>query len=49
MAEHAQEIEGIIRFKFQDNADAMAKGTRHITLLYHQVCLNGEDWIELEC
>ncbi|KAH7136208.1 hypothetical protein EDB81DRAFT_949013 [Dactylonectria macrodidyma] len=36
LAHHAQEIEKIIRLKFQDSIDTMPKGTRHITLLYHQ-------------
>ncbi|KAK1718728.1 fungal-specific transcription factor domain-containing protein [Colletotrichum acutatum] len=36
LAGHAQEIERITRFKFQNSVDAMPKGTRSITLLYHQ-------------
>ncbi|KAK1484272.1 hypothetical protein CCUS01_03984 [Colletotrichum cuscutae] len=36
LAGHAQEIEKITRFKFQNSVDAMPKGTRSITLLYHQ-------------
>ncbi|KAF7595575.1 hypothetical protein BBP40_005610 [Aspergillus hancockii] len=36
MAGHAQEIENIINLKFQNSVDTMPKGTRHITLLYHQ-------------
>lgn len=36
LAHHAQEIEKIICLKFQDSVDTMPKGTRHITLLYHQ-------------
>lgn len=39
LAGHAQEIEEIIRLEFQDSVDTMPKGTRHITLLYHQVPL----------
>lgn len=38
MAGHAQEIEGIFNFQFEGSMDTMSKGTRHITLLYHQVC-----------
>lgn len=37
MAGHAQDIEKIIRLKFQNSLDTMPKGTRHITLSYHQV------------
>ncbi|KXH40273.1 hypothetical protein CSIM01_06450 [Colletotrichum simmondsii] len=40
LAGHAQEIEKITRFKFQNSVDAMPKGTRSITLLYHQVGLS---------
>ncbi|KAK1625408.1 hypothetical protein BDP81DRAFT_463935 [Colletotrichum phormii] len=36
LAGHAQEIERITRFKFQNSVDTMPKGTRSITLLYHQ-------------
>ncbi|KAM0323301.1 hypothetical protein ACHAQA_008893 [Verticillium albo-atrum] len=36
LAGHAQEIEQIIALKFGNSMDAMPKGTRHITLLYHQ-------------
>ncbi|OGM47217.1 Zn(II)2Cys6 transcription factor [Aspergillus bombycis] len=36
MAGHAQEIENIIHMKVQNSVDTMPKGTRHITLLYHQ-------------
>ncbi|OJJ35927.1 hypothetical protein ASPWEDRAFT_532510 [Aspergillus wentii DTO 134E9] len=35
MAGHAQEIERIIRLKFQNSLDTMPRGTRHITLSYH--------------
>lgn len=38
MAGHAQEIESIINLKSQNAVDTMPKGTRHVTLLYHQVC-----------
>jgi hypothetical protein len=38
LAGHAREIESIIHIKFQNSVDTMPKGTRHITLLYHQVC-----------
>jgi proline utilization trans-activator len=37
LAGHAREIEQIIQLKFQNSVDTMPKGTRHITLLYHQV------------
>lgn len=37
LAGHAQEIEHIIHTKFKNSVDTMPKGTRHITLLYHQV------------
>ncbi|KAL2824839.1 hypothetical protein BJY01DRAFT_262820 [Aspergillus pseudoustus] len=36
LAGHAREIESIIQIKFQNSVDTMPKGTRHITLLYHQ-------------
>ncbi|KAE8138985.1 Zn(II)2Cys6 transcription factor [Aspergillus pseudotamarii] len=36
MAGHAQEIESIIHMQVQSSVDTMPKGTRHITLLYHQ-------------
>lgn len=39
MAGYAQEIENIIEMKFKSSVDAMSKETRHITLLYHQVCV----------
>ncbi|PYH86155.1 hypothetical protein BO82DRAFT_388845 [Aspergillus uvarum CBS 121591] len=37
LAGHAREIEKIIYRKFQNSIDTMPRGTRHITLLYHQV------------
>ncbi|KAI9373628.1 hypothetical protein BJX61DRAFT_533025 [Aspergillus egyptiacus] len=36
LAGHAREIETIIQAKFQNSVEAMPKGTRHVTLLYHQ-------------
>ncbi|GAP93113.1 putative Zn 2Cys6 transcription factor [Rosellinia necatrix] len=39
MAERAVEIEQIIHLKFQNSPHTMSKGTRHITLLYHQCVL----------
>ncbi|PYI17868.1 Zn(II)2Cys6 transcription factor, partial [Aspergillus violaceofuscus CBS 115571] len=36
LAGHAREIEKIIYQKFQNSIDTMPRGTRHITLLYHQ-------------
>ncbi|KAL4884849.1 hypothetical protein BJY04DRAFT_214731 [Aspergillus karnatakaensis] len=36
LAGHAREIESIIHEKFQNSVETMPKGTRHITLLYHQ-------------
>ncbi|KAL4862198.1 hypothetical protein BDV12DRAFT_207373 [Aspergillus spectabilis] len=36
LAGHAREIESIIHLKFQNSVETMPKGTRHITLLYHQ-------------
>ncbi|KAL2860916.1 uncharacterized protein BJX67DRAFT_386196 [Aspergillus lucknowensis] len=36
LAGHAREIESVIHMKFQNSVDTMPKGTRHITLLYHQ-------------
>ncbi|KAL4805368.1 hypothetical protein BDV18DRAFT_152711 [Aspergillus unguis] len=36
LASHAREIESIIHYKFKNSVDTMPKGTRHITLLYHQ-------------
>lgn len=37
MAGYAQEIEKIIQLKFPNSMDSMPRGTRHITLSYHQV------------
>lgn len=37
MAGYAQEIEKIIQLKFPNSMDTMPRGTRHITLSYHQV------------
>lgn len=37
LAGHAQEIEQIFNLKFQNSVDTLPMGTRHITLLYHQV------------
>lgn len=37
MAGYAQEIEKIIQLKFPNSLDTMPRGTRHITLSYHQV------------
>lgn len=39
LADHAQEVEKIIHVRFSNFVDTMPKGTRHVTLLYHQVCL----------
>ncbi|CAG8060872.1 unnamed protein product [Penicillium salamii] len=36
LAGHAQEVEGIIHATFRNSVDSMPRGTRHITLLYHQ-------------
>ncbi|KAJ4309921.1 hypothetical protein N0V84_011245 [Fusarium piperis] len=36
LAHHAQEIKKIITLKFQNSIDTMPRGTRYITLLYHQ-------------
>ncbi|KAF5657455.1 hypothetical protein FHETE_10425 [Fusarium heterosporum] len=36
LAHHAQEIERIITLKFQNSVDTMPRGTKYITLLYHQ-------------
>ncbi|KAE8330613.1 hypothetical protein BDV39DRAFT_212915 [Aspergillus sergii] len=36
LAGHAQEVEKIIHVRFSNSVDTMPKGTRHITLLYHQ-------------
>ncbi|KAF6830286.1 hypothetical protein CPLU01_07461 [Colletotrichum plurivorum] len=36
LAGHAQEIERITRVKLQTSVDTMSRGTRDITLLYHQ-------------
>ncbi|KAJ4016255.1 hypothetical protein NW766_004447 [Fusarium irregulare] len=36
LAHHAQEIEKIISMKFQNSVDTMPRGTKYITLLYHQ-------------
>ena len=38
MAGHAEEIGKAIQLKFHNSVDTIPKGTRHITLLYHQVC-----------
>lgn len=37
LAHHAQEIERIISLKFRNSVDTMPRGTKYITLLYHQV------------
>lgn len=37
LAGHAQEVENIIHATFRNSVDSMPRGTRHITLLYHQV------------
>lgn len=37
LAGHAQEIQRITRSKYQNSVDTMPKGTRGVTLLYHQV------------
>lgn len=45
MAGHAQEIENIFNFQFEGSMDnTMSKGTRHITLLYHQVRVESTVW-----
>ncbi|KAJ5334559.1 hypothetical protein N7452_006962 [Penicillium brevicompactum] len=36
LAGHAQEVENIIHATFRNSVDSMPRGTRHITLLYHQ-------------
>ncbi|KAF4965665.1 hypothetical protein FSARC_6560 [Fusarium sarcochroum] len=36
LAHHAQDIERIISLKFRNSVDTMPRGTRYITLLYHQ-------------
>ncbi|GKZ67843.1 hypothetical protein AnigIFM50267_002395 [Aspergillus niger] len=36
LAGHAQEVEKIIHATFRNSVDSMPRGTRHITLLYHQ-------------
>ncbi|EGU89001.1 hypothetical protein FOXB_00513 [Fusarium oxysporum f. sp. conglutinans Fo5176] len=36
LAHHAQEIERIISLKFRNSVDTMPRGTKYITLLYHQ-------------
>ncbi|KAM0230419.1 hypothetical protein ACHAPO_009183 [Fusarium lateritium] len=36
LAHHAQEIEKIISMKFRNSVDTMPRGTKYITLLYHQ-------------
>ncbi|RMZ46286.1 hypothetical protein CA14_008158 [Aspergillus flavus] len=36
LADHAQEVEKIIHVRFSNFVDTMPKGTRHVTLLYHQ-------------
>ena len=38
MAEVAEEIESTIQVRFQQSIYIISKETRHITLLYHQVC-----------
>lgn len=46
MAGHAQEIEGIIHSKSQQSVETMPKGTRYISLLYHEVRIpNFTYWI----
>ncbi|KAF4893971.1 hypothetical protein CGCFRS4_v006771 [Colletotrichum fructicola] len=36
LAQYAQELENIMRVKFQTSVDTVPRGMRHITLLYHQ-------------
>ena len=38
MVAHAQEIEQIVQLEVSSSVEAMSRETRHITLLYHQVC-----------
>lgn len=38
LAHHAQEIERIIRLKFNSCPGAMPRETHYLTMLYHQVC-----------
>jgi proline utilization trans-activator len=37
LAGYALEIEEMINVKFNNSVETMSRGTRHITLLYHQV------------
>lgn len=37
LAGHAQEVEKIIHVRFRNSVDTLPRGTRHTTLLYHQV------------
>lgn len=37
LAHHAQEIERIIRLKFDNSPGAMPRETHYLTMLYHQV------------
>ncbi|OAR01680.1 hypothetical protein LLEC1_02195 [Akanthomyces lecanii] len=38
MVAHAQEIEQIVQSELSSSVQAMSRETRHITLVYHQVC-----------
>lgn len=40
LAGYAEEVEKIIHAKFRNSVDRTPNGTRHITLLYHQVGVN---------
>lgn len=37
LADHAQEIEETIQLRFQNSVGRLPKGTRLVTLTYHQV------------
>lgn len=47
MAGHAQEIEQTMQLKFNTSVSTMPKGTRHVTLQYHQVYMQSADYAHL--
>ncbi|KAI9147101.1 Proline utilization trans-activator [Paramyrothecium foliicola] len=54
LVHHAQEIERIIHLKLQNSVGTMPRGTRYLTMLYHQVSVgdemrNSSHWLTIQC
>lgn len=47
MTVHAREIEEIVHPKTSNSVETMPKGTRYITLLYHQVSMSPSNQLTL--